>query len=83
MLQKCATCLLYIPKQKTCQLMPNIPGKIKPTDFCSQHKNFVYTCARCGRGTLDPVFEIDEQTQNIIVFSSNCEEIPINYERII
>lgn len=55
-LRKCETCKLYIPNEKTCQIMaPIMKNKILPQDFCSKYTNTIYQCEVCGVGILWPV----------------------------
>ena len=58
--KKCETCAIYLPQNLTCQIMtPAMQGKIKPTDYCSHHKDKseLLTCDVCGRGLLNPIIE--------------------------
>lgn len=70
MLNTCGKCALYLPAQKTCQIMPAFQGKMEPTDFCSKFKNFLYICDVCHQGTLNPTFEVLED--KIITLCENC-----------
>lgn len=69
--KKCETCKIYIPQQQTCQLMPNFQGRIKPTDYCSQHKDFLYHCVYCGAALLD-VFVRVEEDGSVHTICGNC-----------
>lgn len=55
---KCATCKLYIPQQKTCQLMiAPMQGQIEPTDYCTKYVDKIEYCELCGNGILAPLIE--------------------------
>lgn len=66
----CNTCKLYIPQQKTCQLMPNLAGIITEKDYCSQHKDYIEQCELCGVGLLKPIIRYQD---NIVhTYCINC-----------
>ena len=46
---------------KTCALMPNLQGRIKEEDYCSQHKDEVHRCTICGMMVLYPLVITDNQ----------------------
>lgn len=73
--KKCETCNLYVPRNFTCQLMiPQMQGKVKPTDYCSQHNDHLLTCERCGAGVLEPFIEyIDGKTH---ILCGQCIVLP-------
>ena len=61
LLNKCGQgCALYIAQQKTCQIMPNLAGRIKEDDYCSQWRDHVDQCEICHAGLLYPIITIDE-----------------------
>lgn len=70
LLEKCNTCKLYIPQQKTCQIMPNLAGRINPDDFCSQHKNHLEVCELCGVGLLIPIIRVQDNV--VHTYCENC-----------
>ena len=51
--------------------MPNFLGRIKPTDYCSQHKDFLYQCFYCGAALLD-VFVRVEEDGSVRTICGNC-----------
>lgn len=69
MLNTCGNCGLYLPEQKTCQIMQAFQGKMNPKDFCSKHPQ-VYICDVCHRGTLNPTYEVLED--KVIILCENC-----------
>lgn len=70
-LYKCHSCKLYLPQQKTCQLMiPQMQGQIQPDDYCSQHKTNIEVCDKCGSGLLVPF--IQQKGDTIHVYCGNC-----------
>ena len=77
-LEQCQTCQLYLAQQKICQLMiPQMQGKIQPTDFCSQHMKDIPLCETCGAGVLTPFIEVIGDTE-YHVYCPNC----INQKRL-
>ena len=68
---KCANCKLYLPQNKTCQIMiPQMQGKIEPNDFCSQHHPEIALCETCGAGVLIPFIEVIDEDAHI--YCPNC-----------
>ena len=70
MIKYCNTCKIYIPQAKTCQLMPTLQGKIEPTDQCSQHKDELEQCEKCGRGILDVYIRVIDNV--VHVYCQDC-----------
>ena len=61
---KCATCKLYIPQQKACQLMPQMAGTIESDDYCAKYEDTLYTCVDCGAAMLRPLINmVGEEVQ--------------------
>ena len=70
--ETCANCKIYLPQQKICQLMPNLQGKIEPTDFCSQFAAALYQCENCKAYLLstDVYIEIIDEVAHTLC--KNC-----------
>lgn len=67
---KCATCKLYIPQQKACQLMPQMAGTIESDDYCAKYEDTLYTCIDCGAAMLRPLINmVGEEVQ---FYCPNC-----------
>ena len=70
--RSCDNCKIYNRDTKTCQIMiPYLAGKIKPTDYCTQHISTCYNCASCGMGILSPIFVQFSET-DIRPYCENC-----------
>ena len=70
---RCRTCALYLPQQQTCQLMPQMQGKIYPTDYCSKHMQEIEKCEQCGKGLLQPLIEVTgENNDEVHIYCPNC-----------
>ena len=66
--KKCSDCAIYIPQAQTCQIMgPLMQGKIKPTDYCSHHKDReqIYVCEGCGQAMIDPIISVTDDAVHI------------------
>ena len=73
--KKCATCNIYAPQARTCQIMiPQMQGKISPEDYCSQHNDNMLFCEVCGAGLLEPLIEVINGT--VHVYCGNCINHP-------
>lgn len=48
--------------------MPSLQGKIKPDDYCSQHKpkKDIIVCEYCGQGVLEPIVEYEGEQLHIM-----------------
>ena len=69
---RCNKCKLYIPAQRTCQIMiPQMQGKISPEDYCSQFQAEVNVCEICGGGILQPFIEIEGEDK-VHTYCQNC-----------
>ena len=69
--KKCATCNIYVPQSRSCQIMiPAMQGKIGPDDHCSKHNDEMIFCEVCGAGLLEPFIEVIDGTVHI--YCSNC-----------
>ena len=69
--KKCNTCNLYLPQQKTCQIMGQLmAGKVEPDGFCKWHNDHVARCEYCGAGTLEPVLTFIGDEVHVYCF--NC-----------
>ena len=69
--KKCNTCQLYIPQNRTCQIMiPAMAGKVDPTDHCSFHNDNLLICEICGGGLLEPIIEVVDDIPH--VYCANC-----------
>ena len=67
----CKTCDLYIPQQKTCQIMGQMMmGKMEPTDHCSKHNDHIAVCEICGGGLLEPIIEM--VGTEVHIYCANC-----------
>ena len=70
-LYKCHSCKLYLPQQKTCQLMiPQMQGRIGPDDYCSKHMSDIAICEHCGGAILTPYVRIVNNT--VHTYCANC-----------
>ena len=70
-LYKCHSCKLYIPQQKTCQLMiQQMQGRIEPDDYCSQHIQDIPICEGCGAAILVPYIQVRGNEAHI--YCVNC-----------
>lgn len=64
--KKCATCQLYLPQHRTCQIMmPLMQGKIGPEDHCSQHNDHLAVCENCGAVLLESFVEVKEDGAHV------------------
>lgn len=64
---KCNNCKLYLADRKTCQLMiPQMKGKIEPTDYCSKHMPEIQVCMYCGQPLLTPLVEVIKEDETRI-----------------
>ena len=68
---QCATCKLYIPAKKTCQIMiPQMQGQINENDYCSRYTDIIYQCETCGGGLLNGLIEVSDEKTHI--YCENC-----------
>lgn len=74
--KKCATCNIYVPQARTCQIMiPAMQGKIGPEDYCSQHNDHILFCEVCGAGLIEPLIEV-KPDKTVHVYCGNCINQP-------
>lgn len=73
--KKCDTCNLYVRQSLTCQIMvPQMAGRVQPTDYCSKHNDHLPICERCGAGLLDPIIEVFDGKVHILC--AQCNQLP-------
>lgn len=74
--KKCATCQIYVPQARTCQIMiPAMQGKVSPEDYCSKHNDHMGFCEVCGAGLLEPLIEVKDDN-SVHVYCGNCINLP-------
>jgi hypothetical protein len=70
MKKNCNTCGLLDPRKNICQLFGH---NIDPAaDFCSRYHNQVTVCDYCGKITLSPLLDINEDKSVKRIYCAEC-----------